>query len=60
MYILSMSKKAFVHFEDNGDVRIVPTPDRATKYEAIGDAMKDAIRLNEDFEADVTKVLSVE
>lgn len=60
MYILSMSRKAFVYFEDNEDVRIVSTPDKATKYEAIGDAMKDAIKLNDDFEADITKVLAVE
>lgn len=59
MYILSISKKAFVRLEDNGDTTIVSVPERATKFETIGDAMRAAVQVNEDFEEDITKVVSL-
>lgn len=57
MYIVGMGKKAFVRFEESGDVTIVSTPNKATPYKLIGDAMVAAVRINEDFEAHVAKVI---
>lgn len=57
MYILSISKKAFVRLEDNGDTTIVSAPERATQFETIGDAMRAAIQVNDDFEEDVAKAI---
>lgn len=55
-YILKISTKAFVRIEDNGDITIVATPDRATRIERIGDAMKQASQINEDWEEAVVQV----
>lgn len=59
MYILSISKKAFIRLEDNGDTTIVSVPERATKFKTIGDAMRAAVQVNEDFEEDVAKAVSL-
>nr|DAJ81351.1 MAG TPA: hypothetical protein [Caudoviricetes sp.] len=53
MYILRISKKAFIRLEENGDTTIVSVPERATKFETIGDAMRAAVQVNEDFEEDI-------
>lgn len=53
MYILRISKKAFIRLEENGDTTIVSAPERATKFETIGDAMRAAVQVNEDFEEDI-------
>lgn len=57
MYILSISKKAFIRFEENRDITIVATPDKATQFKTIGDAMRAAIQVNEDFEEDIVKAV---
>lgn len=59
MYILSISKKEFVRLEENGDTTIVSNPEKATQFKTIGDAMRAAVRVNEDFEEDITKVVSL-
>ena len=57
MYILSISKKAFIRLESNGDMIIISTPDRSTKFESIGEAMRVAAQVNEDFESDIVHIL---
>lgn len=57
MYILKISNKAFVRLEDN--LTIVQEPERATKIEAIGDAMKQAGQINKDWEANVVQIIRV-
>lgn len=58
-YILKISDKAFVKVEDNSDLTIVQEPERATKIEVVGDAMRQASQINEDWEEAVVKVLRV-
>lgn len=57
MYILSISKKAFIRLEENGDTTIISNPEKATTFEAIGDAMKAASRVNYDLESTVVRVI---
>ena len=57
MYILKISNKAFVRLEDN--LTIVQEPERATKIEAIGDAMRQAGQINKDWEASVVQIIRV-
>ena len=59
MYILKISNKAFVRLEDNSDIIIVQEPERATKIEAIGDAMRQAGQINKDWEANVVQIIRV-
>lgn len=59
MYILSISKKAFIRLEENGDTTIISNPEKATTFEAIGDAMKTASRVNYDLESTVVRVISL-
>ena len=59
-YILKISSKAFVKIEDNLDLTIVQEPERATKIDRIGDAMRQAGQINNDWEASVVKVISAE
>lgn len=58
MYILSISKKAFIRLEENGDTTIVSVPDRATEFDNIGDAMKEASKVNYDLESNIVRVIS--
>ena len=58
-YILKISNKAFVKIEDNGDLTIVQEPERATKIEKVGDAMRQAGQINEDWEANVVQIVRV-
>lgn len=58
-YILKISSKAFVKVEDNSDLTIVQEPERASKIEKVGDAMRQAAQINEDWEADVVQILRV-
>lgn len=55
-YILKISKKAFIKLEDNGDITVVQEPERASKIEKVVDAMKEASRINEDWEANVVRI----
>lgn len=59
-YILKISNKAYVKVEDNSDLTIVQEPERATRFNRIGDAMKEAIQINQDWEANVVKVVKVQ
>ena len=58
-YILKISKKAFVKLEENGDITVVSDPERASKIEKVGDAMREAAQINEDWEANVVQIISV-
>ena len=58
-YILKISTKAFVIAEENGDLTIVQNPERASRYEKIGDAMKKASEINTDWEANVVQIVRV-
>lgn len=58
-YILKISNKAFVKVEDNSDLTIVQEPERATKIEKVGDAMRQASQINEDWEEAIVKVIRV-
>lgn len=58
-YILKISNEAFMKLEENHDVIIVKDPERATKIEKIGDAMRHAAQLNEDWEEAITQVVRV-
>lgn len=58
-YILKISNKAFVKIEDNSDLTIVQEPERATKIEKVGDAMRQASQINEDWEEAIVKVIRV-
>lgn len=58
-YILKISNKAFIRMEDNSDLIIVQDPERASKIEKMGDAMKCAGQINEDWEEAIVKVLRV-
>lgn len=57
MYILSISPKAFIKQGQDGEIIITSNPDKATVFEAIGDAMKVASEINKDFEADIVRIL---
>lgn len=57
MYILSVSPKAFIRQGQDGEIIIMNNPDKATVFEAIGDAMRVASEINKDFEADVVRIL---
>lgn len=58
-YILKISNKAFVKIEDNSDLTIVQEPERATKIEKVGDAMRQASQINENWEEAIVKVIRV-
>ena len=57
MYILKISNKAFVKLGDN--LTIVQEPERATKIEAIGDAMRQAGQINKDWETNIVRIIKV-
>lgn len=57
MYILQISPKAYIKLEENSnDIIVVQELERATKFDAIGDAMRKAARINEDWEEYIVKV----
>ena len=59
-YILRISNKAFIKLEENSnDIIVVQEPERATKFDLIGDAMIIAAQINEDWEANIVKVIKV-
>lgn len=58
-YILKISNKAFVKVEENLDLTIVQEPERASKIETVGDAMRQAAQINEDWETNIVKILRV-
>lgn len=58
-YILKISNKAFVKIEENFDLTIIENPERATKFGRIGDAMKQASQINNDWETNAVQVLRI-
>lgn len=57
MYILQISPKAYIKLEENSnDIIVMQELERATKFDAIGDAMREAARINEDWEEYIVKV----
>ena len=58
-YILKISNKAFIKV-DNDELIILQDPDKATKFEKIGYAMRTAGQINNDLNVNIVKVVSYE
>lgn len=59
MYILKISPRAFIKQGQDGEIIIVSTPNKATTFDNIGDAMKVAAQVNDDLETNKIKVFSL-
>lgn len=59
MYILRISNKAFVQVKPD-EVVITSDYEKATKYNTIGEAMRIASELNNDFESYIIRVVPIE
>lgn len=59
MYILRISPKAFIKQGQDGEIIIVSSPNKATTFDTIGDAMKVAAQINEDLETNNVHVFSL-
>ena len=59
MYILRISNKAFIQVKPD-EVVITSDYEKATKYNTIGEAMRIASGLNNDFESHIIRVLPIE
>ena len=59
MYILRISPKAFIKQGQDGEIIIVNSPNKATTFDTIGDAMKLAIQINEDLETNKVHIFSL-
>mgnify|MGYP001194410483 FL=1 len=59
MYILRLGTRAFISSEENGNITIVSTPEKATRFDNIGDAMRIAAQANEDLETNKVHVFSL-
>ena len=59
MYILRISNKAFIQVRPD-EVAITSDYEKATKYNTIGEAMKIASELNNDFENHIIRVVPIE
>lgn len=60
MYILyEISNKAFIQIKPD-EVVITPDHEKATKYNTIGEAMRVASELNNDFESNIIRVVPIE
>lgn len=59
MYILRISPKAFVKQGQEGEIIIVSNPNKATTFDAIGDAMRVAAQVNKDLETNKVHVFSL-
>lgn len=60
MYILKISPKAFIKQGSDGEVIIVSSPNKATTFEKIGDAMRVASQINDDLETNKVHVFSLQ
>ena len=58
MYILRVSNKAFIQVKPD-EVVVTSNYEKATVYNKIGEAMRIASELNNDFENFVVKVISI-
>lgn len=59
MYILKISPRAFIKQGQDGEIIIVSTPNKATTFDNIGNAMKVAAQVNDDLETNKIKVFSL-
>ena len=59
MYILRISNKAFIQVKPE-EVVINSDYEKATKYSTIGEAMRIASELNNDFESHIIRVVPIE
>lgn len=59
MYILRISNKAFIQVKPE-EVVITSDYEKATKYSTIGEAMRIASELNNDFESHIIRVVPIE
>ena len=59
MYILRISPKAFIKQGQDGEIIIVSSPNKATTFDTIGDAMKLATQINEDLETNKVHIFSL-
>ncbi len=59
MYILRISSKAFIQVKPD-EVVIISDYEKATRYNTIGEAMKVASGLNNDFESHIIRVIPIE
>ena len=59
MYVLRISSKAFIKQGQDGEIIIVNSPDKATTFDNIGDAMRIATQVNEDLETNEVHVFSL-
>lgn len=59
MYILRISPKAFIKQGQDGEIIIVNSPNKATTFDTIGDAMKLATQINEDLETNKVHIFSL-
>ena len=58
MYILQISNKAFIQVRPD-EVVITSDYEKATKYNTIGEAMKVASGLNNNFESHIIRVIPI-
>ena len=58
MYILRISNKAFIQVKPD-EVVITSDYEKATKYNTIGEAMRIASGLNNDFESHIIRVIPI-
>ena len=59
MYILRISNKAFIQAKPD-EVVITSDYEKAIKYNTIGEAMRIASELNNDFESHIIRVVPIE
>ena len=59
MYILRISNKAFIQVKPD-EVVITSDYEKATRYNTIGEAMRIASGLNNDFESHIIRVVPIE
>lgn len=60
MYILRISPRAFIRREENGDTTIVASPEKASTYDNIGDAMRAAVDMNDLLETNKVAVFPLQ
>ena len=59
MHILRISPKAFIRYGQDNEIIIVNSPNKATTFDNIGDAMRIAAQVNEDLETNKVHVFSL-
>lgn len=59
MYILRISFRAFIKEVSEEEIVIVSNPDKATVFDKIGDAMREAAKINANLETNKIHVFSL-